>query len=250
MSFELRQLLALLDMRALDAALDDFLARATKSRWGPVEILTEALRIEQRDRNQRGLERRLQRSRIGAFKPMADFDWSWPEKIPRERIERALALNFVEDGANVILVGAHGLGKTMILKNIAYQAVLKGHSALFLTAARLINDLSSQESARALERRIKYYASRTVLCIDELGYLSFNTESADLLFELVSRRHRSGRPLLLSTNLAFKDWPTVFPNATCTVALVDRLVHRAEIIKIDGKSWRMKESKERQDLTP
>lgn len=246
-SDELHTLLTELDMRGLAETLDDLLARATKQRLGPVDLLTTALRAEHRHRNQRGLERRAKRSRIGAFKPMAEFDWDWPRVIPRDAIERAMDLRFMKDGANVVLVGAHGLGKTMILKNIAHEAVLAGHAILFVTAAELINDLSSQESARTLERRIKYYAGRTVLCVDELGYLSFDNRAADLLFEVVSRRHRAGKPLLVSTNLAFKEWPSVFPNATCTVALVDRLVHRADIIKIDGESWRKKESRERQE---
>ena len=115
-----------------------------------------------------------------------------------------------------------------------------------MTAARLINDLGAYDSPRALEQRLKHYAQMSLLCIDEVGYLSYDSRAADLLFEVVSRRHAAKKPIVLSTNLAFKDWGTVFPHATCTVALIDRLTHRADIIRIEGESWRKKEAKERQ----
>ena len=244
---ELHDTLVDLGLHGLAAHLDDFLARVTKARTAPVQIFEELARIEQRERARRGLERRLSRARIGAFKPMADFDWNWPTNIDRPRLERILRLGFMDDGANVIVLGPHGVGKTMLLKNTAHAAALAGHSVLFITAAKMLNDLSAQDSARGLERRIKHYCSRAVLCIDELGYLSYDTRAADLLFEVVSRRHEARRPILLSSNLAFSDWPTVFPSATCTVGLVDRLTHRADIVRIEAPSWRRKESKERND---
>lgn len=234
-----------LGLRGLAAIVDDFLAAALKRRLTPVQVLEELVRVEQQDRARRGVESRLRRSRIGSFKPIADFDWNWPEQIDRALIERALALHFLGEGANVLTVGPHGLGKTMILKNIAHQAVLAGHNVLFTTAARMLTDLSGQESPRALERRIGHYARVAVLAVDELGYLSYDNRAADLLFEVVSRRHDARKPILLSTNLAFSDWTTVFPNATSTVALVDRLSHRADVIQIKGKSWRRKEAMER-----
>ncbi len=245
---DLRHGLEELGLRAMVANLDQILSRAMRDELGPRQVLEELVTLELRERNERGLERRLKRSRIGSFKPMADFDWNWPSHIDRERIERALALRFLDDKSNVLLVGAHGLGKTMILKNIAHRAVLGGATVLFTPASRLLTDLSSRETSRALERRIKYYARMAVLAIDELGYLSYDTRAADLLFEVVSRRHAARKPILLTTNLAFSEWPTVFPNATCTVALVDRLTHFADIIKIEGKSWRRKESLERHEM--
>lgn len=235
-----------LALRGLADGLDDFIARVTKLRLSPTQILEEIVRIEKLDRSRRSLERRQTRGKVGAFKPMAEFDWNWPTAIDREMVERALALLFINEGANIILAGAHGLGKTMILQNIAHRAILEGHSVLVLTAARLLNDLGGYDSARALESRLKHYTQVGVLCCDELGYLSYDNRAADLLFEVISRRHAAKKPIVLSTNLAFKEWATVFPHATCTVALVDRLTHRADILRIEGESWRKKEAKERQ----
>jgi DNA replication protein DnaC len=235
-----------LGIRGIAAVLDDFLAAAIKQRFSPVQLFEEFVRIEKRDRARRSLERRQARSRIGTFKPMADFDWNWPKTIDRPLVERSLRLDFVDEGANLIVVGAHGLGKTMLMKNVAHQAVLAGHTVLFVTAAKMLGELAAIDSPSKLEQRIRHYAGIRLLCVDELGYLSYDNRAADLLFEIVSRRYNAHKPIALTTNLAFKDWTTVFPHATCTIALVDRITHRADIIKIEGQSWRRKEAQERQ----
>jgi DNA replication protein DnaC len=242
---ELADALTEIGLRGIAALVDDVIARSTKMRLTPVQLLEELCRIERIDRARRSLESRHKRARIGNFKPIADFDWSWPQNIDRPLTERTLKLRFIQEGANVIIVGAHGLGKSMILKNIAHNAVLEGHTVLVVTAAKLLNDLSAQDSPRGLERRLKYYTGVTILCCDELGYLSYDNRAADLLFEVISRRHAAQKPVVMTTNLAFVDWNQVFPNATCTVALVDRLTHRADVIAIKGESWRHKEALER-----
>ena len=244
---DLNQALLDLGLRGLAAVLDDFVAQATKQRLTIIQLIEEVVRIETLARARRSLESRQRRSRIGDFKPIVDFDWNWPEYIDRGLVDQSLSLRFVDEGANIILVGAHGLGKTMLLKNIAHAAVLAGRTVLVTTAAKLLNDLSSQDSPRGLERRIKHYTLMGVLCIDELGYLSYDNRAADLLFEVISRRHAAKKPIVLTTNLAFSDWPQVFPHATCTVALIDRLTHRADIIEIRGSSWRRKEAAERKN---
>ncbi len=235
--------LAQLGLRRLGEDLADFIARATKSRWSAVQILEEMSRLELAERARRSGERRLGRAHLGRFKPMADFDWKWPKKIDREAVERTLALGFIERGENVILVAPQGLGKTMIAQNVLHEAVRAGSTALLVSAADLILDLSKQETARALERRLQHYARPHVLAIDELGYLSFDNHAADLLFQIVSRRYEK-RPVVLTTNLAFLEWNTIFPNATSAVALVDRLTHHAEIISIEGESYRRREAAE------
>lgn len=230
-----------LGLRRTAADLPDFVARATRSRWSPAVLLEELVRAEAQDRARRSLERRLSRARLGSFQPMADFEWDWPQSIDRAAVERVFDLGFLASGHNVILVAAQGLGKTMIAKNVAHQAVLRGAQVLYVTAADLLLDLGSQETSRLLERRLRHYAEPRLLCIDEVGYLTYDNRAADLLFQVVTRRYER-RSILLTTNLAFKDWGTVFPNATCATALIDRLIHHVEIITITGDSYRRREA--------
>ena len=199
-------------------------------------------RLEKIERSRRSLERRLGNARIGRFKPLVDFDWDWPKKIDRPLIERALTLDFVPEGRNLILLGANGLGKTMITKNIAHAAVLAGHSVLVRTASELLDDLQL-DSSELLRRRLKKYARPSLLCIDEVGYLSYDCHAADLLYEVINRRYEH-RSIIVTTNRAFKDWNVVFPNATCIVSLLDRLTHHADITVIEGESYRRRESEQ------
>ena len=143
---------------ALPAQLDDFIARATKSRWSTHQILEQLVKAEATERSRRSLERRLRISGIKSFKPMADFDWSWPTKIEREVIERALTLDFMGSALNLILVGRNGLGKTMIAQNICHAAVLAGHSVLFRSAAALLEELHRQ-TPEGRRRKLRAYAN-------------------------------------------------------------------------------------------
>lgn len=228
-------------LRYLPENLDDIIALSTKKRWSTVQLLEHIADLESKDRAQRSTTRRLSRSQIGRFKTMADFDWSWPNKLDRQKVESALRLDFMQDAGNVVLVANQGLGKTMIAKNIAYQAALAGHVVIFVSASKLLLDLAAQDSARALDRRLRYWSTVKLLCIDEIGYLSYDNRNADLLFQVVSRRYEN-KSLVLTTNLVFKDWPSIFPNAACTTALIDRIIHHSTIISITGKSYRCREA--------
>jgi len=233
----LAEQLAALGLRDTAAQLDDIVALATKRRWSPTQLLEHLVQREQQERTRRSRERRLARSRLGRFTPMSDFDWAWPKRIERAVVEATLRLDFLAEARNVVLVAAQGLGKTMIAQNIAYAAVLAGTHVLFTTAAQLLLDLGSQESTRALARRLHHYATRGLLVIDEIGYLAYDARAADLLFQVVTRRYEK-RSLVLTTNLPFSEWPAIFPSAGSAIALIDRLVHHAEIITIDGDSYR------------
>ena len=206
--------------------------------------LARVLDIEETERARRSLKRRLDNARLGSFKPIADFDWNWPTKCDRKCLEELFSLGFIKEAANVVLFGLNGLGKTMLLKNLAHQALLHGYSARFTLASDMLHDLAAQDSSTSLARRMRRYTTPAVLAIDEVGYLSYDARYADLLFEVVTRRYQH-RPILLTTNKTFSEWNQVFPNAACVVALVDRLVHRAEIVTIEGKSYRLKEAEER-----
>jgi DNA replication protein DnaC len=203
------------------------------------------LNWEEAERCQRSLERRLKSAQLGRFKPLADFDWSWPRQCDRALVMDWMGLGFLKQAINPILVGPNGVGKSTLALNVAHQAALQGHSVLFLTAGQMLGDLSAQESDAALKRRLAQYARPALLVIDELGYLSYANRHADLLFEVVSRRYEQ-HSTLVTTNRPFAEWNEVFPNAACAVSLVDRLVHHSEILAIEADSYRLKEAKERQ----
>jgi DNA replication protein DnaC len=227
------------------AELNDLIARATQQRWSPAVLLEHLVQAEAAARLQHRVERRLKDARLGHYKALADFEWSWPTQIHRPTIERVFTLDFLAQRENVIVVAPHGLGKTMLAKNLVHQAILAGHSARFLTAADLILDLTSQDTARGLQRRLRTYLRPGLLAIDEVGYLAYDAHAADLLFQVVSRRYEQ-KSLVITTNLSFKHWDTVFPNAACAVALIDRLTHHAEIVTIEGESYRKREAEQAQ----
>jgi len=207
--------------------------------------VAELCDYEEREQQRRSLERRMRCARIGSFKSAADFDWSWPKKIDRDAVEDSLSLGFIGEGVNVVMLGPNGIGKTMLIRNIAHQAVLRGHTVRVTTASDMLSDLAGQETSTALKRRLHRYCKPKLLCIDEVGYLSYDSRYADLFFEVVTRRYEQSRSIVLSTNKPFSEWSEVFPNAACVVTLVDRLLHRAEIISIEGNSFRLKEATER-----
>ena len=199
---------------------------------------------EETERARRSLERRLSCAHIGRFKPLVDFDWAWPTQCDQRAIAELMTLEFLESATNAILVGPSGLGKTMIAQNIAHQAILHGHNVLFATAGQLLGDLAGLDSDSALRYRLRRYAAPDLLVIDEVGYQSYSNRHADLLFELINRRHEK-KSTLITTNKSFSEWSEVFPNASCVVAMIDRLVHHADILPIKGESYRHKEAQER-----
>lgn len=233
---------------------DELKARAKKLRlWGLLAHWDEIgetgwietlIRFEEEERNRRSLEERIRKSRVGRFKDIADFDWTWPKKVDRMAIDELFQLSFIDEFANVIFVGQNGSGKTMIAQNIAYHAVKRGYTALFTTAGNLLQDLNAQETTRSLMRKLKTYERLDLLVVDEVGYLSYDDRHADLFFEIVNRRYQK-KSTVITTNKPFTEWNDIFPSASCVVTLIDRLIHHSEIIKIDADSYRLKEAKER-----
>jgi DNA replication protein DnaC len=232
---------------ALRARVQALRLHGLLAHWGEVVAqpwLATLLEHEEQERARRSLERRLKAARIGRFKPLCDFDWTWPERCDRGAIEALMSLDFLEDAGNVVLLGQNGTGKTTLAQNLAHQALVAGHTVLFTTAGQLLGDLSAIDSDAILRRRLRHYARPDLLVVDEVGYLSYANRHADLLFELVSRRYLT-RSTIITTNRPFAEWREVFPNAACVVSLIDRLVHNAEVIAIEGKSYRLKEAQER-----
>jgi DNA replication protein DnaC len=208
--------------------------------------LARLIALESEERARRSLENRTRLAGLGSFKALCDFDWVWPKKIDRPLVEELFTLRFVAEGVNVVMLGPNGVGKTMLLKNLACRALHAGHPVLVRSASDLLADLAGQESSAARARRLRAYVQPAILCIDEVGYLSYDTRHADLLFEVVTRRYEKNKSIVLTTNKPFAEWPSVFPNAACVVTLVDRLLHRAELVAIEGDSYRLREAQERQ----
>lgn len=226
--------------------LDAFISQAESSKTSHRDLIARMAGLELVERSRRSTDRRLKEARLGRFQPMQDYDWNWPKEIDRSAVESLFTPEFLESRRNVILAGAQGLGKTMIARNLGHYAVLNGYSCLFTTASALTIDLGAQDSRLALQRKLRFYESRDLLIIDEIGYLSFDNRAADFIFEIVNRRYEKAA-ICISTNLAFKDWTQVFPGAPCVTAMIDRLTHNARIIKIVGDSHRLRETKTKRE---
>lgn len=213
-------------------------------RLGNQPWVPELLDLEERERARRSSEYRMRQATIGPFKSMVDFDWKHPTKIDRALVEDLLGLDFMNEAANVVLLGPNGVGKTMIAQNLAHEAVRAGRAARFVIASELLNDLACHDGS-AFRQRIKRYVNPELLVIDEVGYLRYDTRYADLLYEVIRRRYERRRSVVVSTNKPFAEWNEVFESSACLVTLIDRLCHRAEVVEIQGESYRVKEAKAR-----
>jgi len=218
-------------------ALAAFLTHAHKSRLGPTQTVEQLVALERRAREAANLARRTGDACLGKFKPIDRFDWAHPRKIDRTLVEQLVGLEFITRDENVLFRGPSGVGKTMLAKNIGQAALLADYTVRFTTLAAALADLLRQESVPAFERRLKRYLRPDLLVLDELGYLPCDSRSADILYNIVSRRHEE-RSIVITTNLAFKQWGTVFPSAACVGALVDRYAQHCHRVDIDADSWR------------
>jgi len=214
---------------------------AAQAHRGHVDYLAGLVEGEALDRQQRAIVRRIRQARFPVIKTLDSFQWTWPRKINRLQVQNLFRLKFVEDKANVIVLGGVGLGKTHLATALGYAACLKGHSVLFATAVDVINTLAAAQNAGRLKQELNKYLKPTLIILDEIGYLPIDKTGADLLFQIISKRYEQGS-IVLTSNRVFKKWPEIFNNdATLTSALLDRLLHHAETVLIEGKSYRMKD---------
>lgn len=233
-----------LGLRISRDALDALLQHAAKSKLSHTRLLEELFAIEQRERESRNLARRMKMATLGSATPLDRFDWNHPRAIDKDLYEYLLSFAFLRAGENVLLRGPAGVGKTTLAKNLGLRALGAGHSVLFCTVPAALADLLRQESLPATERRLRRYTSPDLLILDELGYIPCDTRAADLLFHIVSRRHEA-RSIVLTTNLPYKQWGSVFKEASCLGALVDRFAQHCHTLDIDADSWRQKASLKR-----
>lgn len=237
----LDDLLAFLGLPFMREHSGDLAKKAARDNRSHLDYLSLLAEGEASLRRLRSTERRIRMARFPVKKSIEGFRWDWPSAINRPLVQDLFRLKFIQDKSNVIFLGGVGLGKTHLATALGYAACLKGISVLFTTAIDAINTLSAAQSANRLKPELKKYLAPSLLCLDELGYLPIDKRGADLLFQIISLRYEQGS-IILTSNRAFKDWPSIFNNdATLTSAILDRLLHHAETIVIEGKSFRMKD---------
>jgi DNA replication protein DnaC len=235
---ELAELLRRLGLRSSREAIHALIVHATKSKLAPTQLLEQLAEIEQRERDARNLARRITDASIGTPRPVDQFDWNYPTAIDRSLYDHHYqTLEFLKHGHNILIRGPSGVGKTTLAQYYGLRALECGYTVRFCTISAALADLLRQESLPATERRLKRYTTPSLLVLDELGYLPCDTRAADMLFHIVSRRHEQ-RSIIITTNLPYKQWASVFPGASCLSALIDRFAQHCHTLDIDADSWR------------
>jgi len=217
---------------------------AADKHWSHLDYLLELLNGENAAREDRRVQRCIKHARFPVLKTIDQFDWNWPTKINRLLIQNLFHLDFVKQRANVVFISGTGLGKSHLMTALGHAVCLRGTSVLFTGAIEIINTLSAAHAGGSIKRALHQYIKPEVLCIDELGYLPIDKFGADCLFQIISHRYERGATLI-TTNRVYKQWASIFNNdAVLTSALLDRLLHHAETVRIEGKSYRSKDQVE------
>jgi DNA replication protein DnaC len=214
---------------------------AIRQSWDHREYLRRLIEGEYNDQRQRRVAARIKSARFPVIKTLEQFNWAWPKKINRLAVQNLFRLEFLAQNANVVFLGNVGVGKSHLATALGYAACLEGHSVLFTGAIEVINDLQAAQKNGGLKRALKKYLRPEIVILDEVGYLPIDQKGADLLFQVISQRYERGS-ILLTTNKPFKQWGSIFNNdSTIASAVLDRLLHHAETIVIEGASYRMKD---------
>lgn len=215
--------------------------QSAERNWDHVEYLRRLIEGQYTERRQRIVERRVKAARFPVLKTLEQYQWDWPKKINRLQVQNLFRLGFVPRKDNVVFLGTVGVGKTHLATALGYAACQEGHSVLFADAIGVINDLAAAQKRGLLKRQLRRYLGPDILLLDEIGYLPIDQHGADLLFQVISQRYERGS-LIVTTNKPFKQWASIFNNdGTLASAVLDRLLHHAEAVLIEGPSYRMKD---------
>jgi DNA replication protein DnaC len=229
-----------LGLTALGATLPTVLEQARQQQSTYDAFLRAALQAEVTGRAERAHARRLRAARLPARKTLESFDLRFQPSVPERLIRELATLGFVETATNLIFLGPPGVGKTHLAVALAGAALLAGHSVLFTTLSSLAEALEGSPSPTVWRTRLRRYVAPHVLVIDEVGYTRLTAEQAHALFELVTARYEKGA-ILLTSNTSFAEWGALLGNDILASALLDRLLHHAEVVAISGASYRMKD---------
>ena len=213
---------------------------AAKNHWTHADYLRRALEGECLRRRENRILRRIQSARFPVVKTLESFNWSWPKKINREQIQNLFRLAFLQEHANLILLGGVGLGKTHLATALGVAAARQGQRVLFATATDWVARLSEAHTRGRLPTELTRLRRYGLIIVDEVGYLPFEQDAANLFFQLVSSRYEHAS-LILTSNLPFSSWAGVFGDQVVAAAMIDRIVHHADVIALKGTSYRLRD---------
>ena len=229
----------------LPLALDthpEVIARAGKDNLSHEEFLKRLLSNEAAAKFERQVKSRLAAAKFPTIKTLDTFDWNHPTAIPKAKILEAMELRFLEKNEGLVFIASHGLGKTHLATALGHRAALAGVKTLFTKAVDMVTHLAAAKPNHSQHKIMKLYTHPTLLIIDELGRLSLDQEQGELLFNVIDARYEKSSTVI-TTNRAFRDWGAIFRDMVCARAIIDRLVHHSDVIKIEGTSYRLKDRK-------
>lgn len=219
----------------------EVLDEAARKNSPTLEVLALLVSGQLSARRDGALKRRVRAARLPKLKTLAEYDFSFPKRIAKQKILRLFDLQFIDTHQCAVLIGSTGLGKTHLLTALGYAACERGISVRFTRAIDMINILTTAHQNGTLEKKLKDYVRPQLLLLDELGYLPIDKRGADLMFQVVASRYETGS-IVISTNRVFKEWGQIFDvDNTLATAMIDRLMHHGEAILIQGESYRTKD---------
>jgi DNA replication protein DnaC len=234
------QQLKQLGLTQLEQALPTLYEMARQQQWTYETFLSRAIAAEIEGRDRRAAERRMTAARLPALKTLEAFDFAFQPSLSERLLWELADLSFVQTATNVLFLGPPGTGKTHLSVALTIKALAAGYSALFTTLTHLAEALESAPYPSLMRKPLRRYTSPSVLVIDEVGYTKLSPAQAHHFFELVTARYEHGS-ILLTSNTSFADWGNLLGDEILATALLDRLLHHAEVISITGTSYRMKD---------
>jgi DNA replication protein DnaC len=214
--------------------------RAEAEQWSYHQLLEMLVREELAFRQQTRISRLVRQCGFPFFKTIDDFDFTCQSTLRLAMLGTALSPDFITQGSCLIFCGKPGRGKTHLAIAIAYRAIQNGFSALFVTAAQLIDELSCAFRTATLNTCVTRYTSPDLLVVDELGYLTYSTDAANMLFHVVNHRHHRRKSMIFTTNKPLAQWGEVLHDQDLAHAIIDRILERGRHLQLDGPSMRTK----------